>query len=114
MMYQVMLMTNSREKGAAAEREVANILKEWGYEARRGQQFSGGSDSPDVLGLPGYHIEVKRTERTDIYGWLEQSKRDNGNSENVPVVVHRKNKEDWVVILSLTDFLTYLAERSFK
>ena len=31
---------NSRAKGAKGERELANKLKEYGYECRRGQQFS--------------------------------------------------------------------------
>lgn len=30
---------NSRNKGAVGERELANILKTYGYETYRGQQF---------------------------------------------------------------------------
>ena len=50
---------NSRNKGAAGEREVAGILRGYGYKkARRGQQYCGSNGDADVVGLPGIHIEV--------------------------------------------------------
>lgn len=102
---------NSRQKGAAAERELANLLKEKGYvTARRGQQFHGGGDSPDVVGLDGFHIEAKRVEAGNLYNWLKQSVRD-AKAGNVPIVIHRKSKEPWVVILKLDDFLPLLLYR---
>ena len=59
---------NQRQKGAAAEREVAKLLNgKWltaegaTVTARRGQQFSGGPDSPDVVhNIPHVHLEVTR------------------------------------------------------
>lgn len=97
-------MTNSRTKGAVGEREWANVLKEHGYEARRGQQYKGGSDSPDVIGLPGIHQEVKRVEKFYLYKSLDQSKRDAADAE-IPIVVHRMNRKPWVVIMDAEDFL---------
>lgn len=97
-------MTNSRAKGAKGEREWANVLKEHGYEARRGQQYKGGSDSPDVIGLPGIHQEVKRVEAFRLYPSLEQSKRDAADAE-IPIVVHRMNRKPWVVVMDAEDFL---------
>ena len=93
----------SRDKGKRGEREVASILKSYGYDARRGVQYQGGTDSPDVVGLPHIHIEVKRTERLDLYGALTQSKADAG--DDMPVVIHRKNNCEWVVIQPLEDWL---------
>ena len=52
----------SREKGKRGEREASNFFKPYGYETRRGVQYHGGPDSPDVVGLPDMHIEVKRVE----------------------------------------------------
>lgn len=97
---------NSRAKGADGERELAHYLNEKGYEARRGQQFSGGADSPDVIcpSLP-FHIECKRVERLQLYEALEQAIRDAGEGGKVPTVFHRKNRKDWVVILKADDFL---------
>lgn len=94
-----------RDKGKAGEREVARILKDHGYsDARRGQQFQGSPDSPDVTGLPGFHLEVKRTEQCRLYDYIEQAKNDAGEDE-IPVVVHRQNRKEWIAILSFEDFL---------
>jgi len=95
---------NSREKGALGERQVARILREHGYEARRGQQFCGANGDADVVGLPGIHIEVKRVERLNIDNAMEQSKNDARDGET-PVVIHRKNGKKWLVTMSIDDFL---------
>ena len=42
-----------REKGKRGERELAGILRDYGYDTRRGQQFCGSDGSADVVGLPG-------------------------------------------------------------
>lgn len=102
---------NSRQKGAAAERELANELRDrYGYTARRGQQFKGGADSPDVVcdQLSRYHLECKRTEKGNLYDWMAQAKRDCGGK--TPVVVHRRNNKDWVAILTLRDFVLLTSE----
>lgn len=56
---------NSRAKGCVGEREAATFLRGIGFTARRGQQFAGGPDSPDVIveELPSVHFEVKRDAR---------------------------------------------------
>lgn len=95
---------NSREKGAAAERELANILKEHGYTARRGQQYSGANGDADVVGIPGVHIECKRVERLNIHDAMNQAVRDARDGE-IPVVIHRKNRTEWLATLRLEDWL---------
>lgn len=99
----------SREKGRRGEIEVAKLFRSYGFpEARRGQQYHGGPDSPDVVGVPGLHIEVKRTERLQLYDALAQAKMDAG--EELPVVIHRKNESEWVVILTFDDFMKLYRE----
>lgn len=95
---------NSRRKGKGGELELAAILREHGYDARRGQQYRGGGDSPDVTGLPGVHIECKRVERLDLDAAFEQATRDAAPGE-VPAVFHRRNGKPWKVTVSLEDFL---------
>lgn len=105
-------MTNSRAKGKAGELELAAYLRDHGIEARRGQQFSGGTDSPDVVtSLSGVHIECKRTERTDLYGWMAQAISDAG--EKLPVVAHRKSRENWLAIMPLHELLKLLARAGY-
>ena len=104
---------NSREKGKAGEREAAAFLTLNGLPARRGCQFSGSPDSPDVVCplLPGVHLEVKRCERTDLEGWLAQATADAGGK--LPVVIHRKNNGTWIGILRAEDLLALLRASHF-
>lgn len=101
-------MVNSRKKGARGEIEWAKWLRaNLGCEARRGQQFSGSPDSPDVVhDLDGIHFEVKRTERINVYEAMEQAERDSG--DEVPVVAHRRNRKDWLVVFRAKDFAALL------
>lgn len=102
----------SRDKGKRGELEVAHLLTEAGFKARRGQQFKGGGDSPDVVceALPGYHIEVKRVEAFALYPALEQAMAD-GHEKDKPLVFHRRNGKPWVVVLRAEDFLELVKER---
>jgi hypothetical protein len=102
---------NSRQKGARGEREWRDQLRNEGFDARRGQQFSGGAESPDVIcdSLPGIHWEVKRVERGNPYDWIMQAKRDAGDSK-MPVVAHKRNGEDWLCIISANDFFQLIRE----
>lgn len=102
-------MINSRQKGAAAERELARKLREYGYDCRRGQQYCGANGDADVVGLPGIHIEAKRTERLSLYDALGQATRDARQGE-IPVVFHRRNNCGWVTILTLDDFMLLYRE----
>ena len=99
---------NSRAKGASGEREIAKILREHGYEnARRSQQYCGYNGDSDVVGLPGYHLEVKRVENLNLEKAMDQSIRDAKEGE-VPIVAHRKNGKEWKVTLHLEDFIKLL------
>lgn len=101
---------NSNRKGKVGERELAQYLREHGFsEARRGQQFHGGADSPDVVGLKGFHIEVKRVERLNLYEAMEQSIRDSAPDET-PLVMHRRDRDYWKVTLRLEDFMKLIKE----
>jgi hypothetical protein len=101
---------NSREKGASAERELASKLRSlFGVMARRGQQFSGGHDSPDVVFSDKIHIESKRTERLNLSQAYAQSKRDSKypDSGRIPCVMSRRSREDWLVTVCLDDIIEF-------
>lgn len=103
----------SREKGKRGERECAAFLSSLGWPARRGQQFKGGGDSPDVvcarLAARGVQVEVKRVEAFALYPALEQATKDAG-PECDPVVFHRRSGKPWVVVLHAEAFLRLLGE----
>jgi len=93
----------SKRKGAVGERELAAELT-WVFniDAHRGRQYHGGPGTPDVVAeIPGVHIECKRCEKLNLYNALEQARKDAPG--DVPIVAHRKNRKDWVVITGLYD-----------
>jgi len=106
----------SRNKGKVGEREVVALLKEYEFEARRGQQFRGGDDSPDIIhDICNVHIEVKRTEQFNLYKAMEQAGEDRESNE-WPVIFHRKNGRKWMVVLEAEHYLLLeqLYLRQFK
>lgn len=100
---------NSRNKGATGERELAKVLRGYGYNCRRGQQYCGANGDADVVGLPGLHIECKRVERLNLDDAMAQAKAD-ARDEEIPVVMHRKNNGEWSVTIPLKDFVVIYRE----
>ena len=100
---------NSRDKGARFEREVAQWFRDKLYdlEARRGQQFAGGTDSPDVIlpNIPQLHIEAKMVERLNVYDAMLQSIRDAGSK--IPSVFMRKKGKEMLVVIRAEDIVRF-------
>lgn len=105
-------MVNSRQKGKRGELLWRDQLRHAGWpEARRGQQFSGSSESADVVGGPkGWHCEVKVRERLDPWAAIRQAEHDGGEG-NSPYVAWKKNNRPWLVVLRAEDFLRLVGER---
>jgi Holliday junction resolvase len=104
-------MVNSKQKGARGERELAKVLRDYGYkDVVRSQQYSGkGQDSSDLVNLPGIHPECKRQERLNILDAVAQAVNDCDNGK-LPTVFHRKNRGEWLVTLRLQDFIILYRE----
>jgi Holliday junction resolvase len=99
---------NSRAKGARGERQWRDELRANGYAARRGQQFSGSPDSPDVIcdELSWLHFEVKAVERLNIEDAMDQARRDAG--AKTPVVAHRRSFRRWLITMEAETFFEFL------
>ena len=96
----------AQRKGKRGEEELTALLREYGFPARRGSPLNYGKE-PDVSGLPGVHIEVKRREHVDLSAALEQAKRDSRRfGDGLPVVMHRANRQKWRVTMELEDFIS--------
>ncbi|MCD7888281.1 MAG: hypothetical protein LUG44_11870 [Clostridiales bacterium] len=96
---------SSQRKGADGEKELSALLRREGFHTERGPSQSYGT-TPDVSGLPGVHVEVKRVERLNLENALEQSERDAKKfQDGIPVVMHRRNRSPWRVSMNLTDWL---------
>jgi hypothetical protein len=101
-----------RVKGASAEREVIAILHAHGWlHAERSSNGRVQLGRGDVLNGPaGCHIEVKRQERLNVPAALSQAARD-ADGLDVPIVVHRPSRHQWMATLPLEDLLPLLALR---
>ena len=97
--------SKSQRKGASGERELAAILRERGYDCQRGGSLTFG-EIPDVVGIPGIHMEVKRVERLNVGEAMEQAIRDSERMvDGVPTLFHRRNRKPWLVTMRLVDWL---------
>ena len=99
---------NSRNKGKVGEREFAALLRENGFDARRGVQFAGGAESPDVVceALAWLHIEVKRTQALNLADACAQAEGDCGGKPWV--VAHRRNHAPWLITMTAEVFFQFL------
>lgn len=95
-------------KGKAGERELAGLLREHlGIEVTRNlvQARSGGSD---LLGLPGWALEVKRAARPALAAWWRQTCEQAEAVGERPALAYRLDRQPWRVVLALrhvaTDF----------
>ncbi|HNT14168.1 MAG TPA: hypothetical protein PKO21_04820 [Verrucomicrobiota bacterium] len=112
---------NCRDKGKRGEREFAALLRENGFDARRGQQFSGSPDSPDVVSdaLAWLHVEVKRVQNLNLTDACAQAERDQtGSGLNAAdaakpkklawIVAHRRNRSPWLITMRAETFFRLL------
>jgi Holliday junction resolvase len=94
---------SAQRKGADGERELANVLKEYGFEVRRGQVFNHESD---MVGLDKIHPEVKRVEKLNVVTAMKQAITESQiRNDGLPTVFHRRNREEWLVTMRLTDWI---------
>ena len=101
---------NSRAKGARAERMWRDELRAQGFTARRGQQFSGSPDSPDVIceELSSLHQEVKFVEALNLDKACEQAERDSRGKHYI--VAHKKKNKAWKVTMPSDTFFALLRD----
>ena len=96
---------SQQRKGADGEKELTEILNAHGYPVTWGGSQTYGT-VPDISGLPGIHIEVKRVERLNLHAAMEQSVKDSLRfQDGLPAVFHRRNRSPWLVTLRLYDWL---------
>lgn len=96
----------SQRKGRAGELELCRILQSHGYDVRPGNPISFGAE-PDLVGLPGIHVECKRTETLRLPEWMAQAERDAQQfQDGAPAVFFRRSRSPWYVVMKMEDWLT--------
>jgi len=109
---------NSRAKGARAERQWRDQLREAGFlKAFRGQQYCGAAGNADVVcpELPSFYFECKAVQNLNVLNAMKQAIADcplqsNDGQKQTPVVAHKKNGEPWLVTMLAADWLELVKE----
>jgi len=110
---------SSQRKGAAGERELAALLRQYGYDIQRGGFVFGESEGSIVLPRHTSSPEAQRPRRMasralNLDEAVYQSTRDSEKfKDGFPVVIHRKNhdpkktkyRDKWKVTMFLDDWL---------
>lgn len=96
---------SSQRKGRDGERELRDVLQDYGYQVECGDPVSFGT-VPDLVGLPGIHIECKRVEKLNVPEAMRQAVRDSERfRDGMPVLFHRRNRQPWLVTMRLDDWM---------
>ena len=67
----------------------------------------------DLVGLPGVHIECKRVEKLNVPAAMQQSIADSERfNDGVPALFHRRNRQQWLVTMRLTDWMRLYNKKS--
>lgn len=106
------ILLNSKRKGSQGERELLEILSHVGQVERNDQRYTGGAGNPDIRLSAGgrvYHVEVKRVEKLNLHAAIKQAEAD-AASDTIPIVVHRRNREEWYVNMRLKHFIELITE----
>lgn len=95
----------SQAKGRRAEIEVSKILQSYGIPAEPGAPESFGA-TPDIVGVDGIHVEVKRRESVNLSAALAQAAADAQKfGDGLPCVFHRANRQTWRATMTLENWL---------
>lgn len=102
----------NRQKGATFERQLAAFFRDIFPDVegiKRGLQYRGGQEAPDVEGLPALWVEAKRQKMPNIRAAYRQALA--GCPKNkMPVAITKANRDETLVTLSLDDFGELLSE----
>jgi len=88
------------------------ILRNGFYNLRECQNSEGQASSEVIPSIP-IHFEVRFDDELNISDAMEQAKQavvDNGDSDKIPAVAHKRSREEWSVTISADDFFRILRQ----
>ena len=99
-----------RRKGRNGENECRILLEsELGLTVQRNWQEQAAHGGVDLIGIPGWAIEVKRA-KTYSNTWFEQAVRQAG--KNTPVLLFRLDRQKWKAEVRGSDLIPELSEEN--
>lgn len=97
---------SQRVKGHSFERKIAQLMRRWFPDAKRGYQTrGGGKEQADVINTP-YHIECKVGKKPNIKAAYLQAREDTQGEP--PIAITKWDREEPLVTMSLTDWFSML------
>ena len=89
-------MINSRSKGKAGELEIVHLLRqELGVDVTRNWREQAAVGGADIIGLPGWSIEVKRQKRFSP-AWWTQAAEQAARSGDKAALLYRLDRKPWM------------------
>lgn len=106
-------MSKSKSKGTGWETAITRYLLGEGFPHIERRALSGTSDRGDLAGIPGWVIEAKNCQRTELAAWVDEAaiEQANDGAEFSAVWHHRRGKAapaDGFVTLSGATFVRLL------
>lgn len=65
--------------------------------------------SPKAKSLIPFDVEVKYQETTKPWEWFEQAR---ANSTNIPLVCFRRNRSEWMALITLDDLVELIRDNN--
>lgn len=94
-----------KQKGRSGELELVAVLRNLGFTGVHAGACTSYGTEPDIWGLKGIHVEVKRVERLNLWAAMRQSISDSVKfHDGRPAVFHRRNRQPWLVTMRLDDW----------
>jgi len=95
-----------RNKGKAAEREVAHIFAAhgWGDAKRSGD---AGQPDGDLDHVEPFYAEVRRREQLALPAWIKEVEAE-CPKDLTPIIVFRRSRMAWQVCIALDSFLRHI------
>ena len=102
-------MNNEQKRERGQRMWMESILRNGFYKIRECQNSEGQGSSEVIPTIP-VHFEVKFDEELNISNAMEQAVEDNGDSDKIPAVAHKRSREEWLVTISADDFFRILRQ----
>jgi hypothetical protein len=106
---------NSRTKGHGFERETARRLRQEVWPECYTSRFAGSllldCSGVDLVGTPGYNIQLKALEKVPSYhGILDAMPKD----DNMNVIIHKRNNKGSIAVMNIDDFIKLVKASTTK
>ena len=95
----------SKAKGRLGEQEVAQIIRDQlpHLSVHRNWMLQAAEGGADIVGVPGWAIEVKRAKVARIGDWWTQAAVQAQRAGERPVLIYRLDRQEWQAMMSLYD-----------